>query len=401
MTATPGPGQDGPAQTKAGDGPAGPGPMTMVTGPGPMRVRMGPGGGPGGPGGPGPADGPGQPKVAPGTRAADTSGAPGIMQLANSFIDSRALLTGVELGLFTALSAGPASEQEIRVLLGLHGRGLRDWLELLAELGLLEHEDGRYRNAKGAASFLVEDAQYYLGEHLSRSCGKLYPAWGRLADALRTGEQQSDSNFQRALADPELLAQFVTSMDALTSQFAPDLVAAYDGWGSHQSLLDVGGCRGALAGHILQHYPKLTGTVFDLPQLAPLFEENVAGLGLDGQLTFHSGNFFTDPLPAADIVLLGHVLHDWAADQRKLLVSKAAQAVNPGGALLVYDRMEDGSAAQPRNHRASLNMLLMTETGGEYPLEELRGCAGQAGLGPVEHRQLGRFDTLVIAHKPG
>lgn len=368
------------------------------------KVMMGPGG-PGGPGpgGPGPGSGgPGGPGGGAGARAAaDTSSAPGIMQLANAFIDARALLTGVELGLFTALDAGPASEQEIRVQLGLHGRGLHDWLELLAELGLLEHEDGRYRNASGAASFLVEGVQYYLGGHLTRSCGKLYPAWGRLGEALRTGEQQSDSNFHQALSDPALLAQFAASMDALTSQFAAQLVEAYDGWGSHQSVLDLGGCRGALAAQILHSYPKLTGTVFDLPQLAPLFADNVAGLGLDGQLTFQGGNFFTDPLPSADVVLLGHVLHDWAADQRKLLVSKAAQSVSPGGALLVYDRMLDAGSPQPRNHRASLNMLLMTEGGGEYPLDELRGHVEQAGLGPVEHGQLGRFDTLVIARKPG
>jgi hypothetical protein len=367
---------------------------------GPMRVVAS---GPGGMKFAGSGQGP---KVAMGGPAAqapapaDTGTAPGIMKLANSFIDAQALLTGIELGLFTALAAGPASEQEIRVQLALHGRGLQDWLELLAELGLLRREDGLYRNGPGASSYLVEGVGYYMGEHLLQSCRKLYPAWARLGDALRSGQQQSQASFQQALADPALLVQFVTSMDELTGQFAPQLVEAYDGWPGHQTLLDVGGCRGTVAAQLVAAHPGLAATVFDLPQLEPLFEANIAARGLAGRLTFQPGSFFTDDLPAADVIVIGHVLHDWAQDQRKLLVTKAARSLAPGGALLVYDRMTDDSQPGGRNLRGSLNMLLMTESGAEYPLAELRRNAEQAGLTPVDHRQLGRFDTLLIARKP-
>src|SRR5215467_12839435 len=83
----------------------------------------------------------------------DTSRPAGIIRLANSFADAKALLTAVELGLFTELHNAPADTEEIRTRLGLNGRGLSDWLDLLVELGLLERADGKYRNGSGPDQF--------------------------------------------------------------------------------------------------------------------------------------------------------------------------------------------------------------------------------------------------------
>ncbi|WP_430790375.1 methyltransferase [Actinoplanes sp. G11-F43] len=331
--------------------------------------------------------------------ANDVSRPAGIIRLANSFCDAKALLTAVELGLFDTLSAGPADLGQIREKLGLDGRGLSDWLDLLVELGLLERDGDRYRNAAGAGRFLVRGAATYIGGFLERSNRNLYPAWGRLADALRTGQPQSGSSFDAVVENPRILGQFINSMDALTRTLGPQLIAAWDGWDRYGSVLDVGGCRGALAAQIVAANPNLAGHVFDLPQMEPFFDGLATERGLRDRLTFHGGSFFTDPLPPADVVVLGHVLHDWDAGQREFLIRKAFDSVRPGGTLLIYDRMLDRASSRVENLVISLDMLLVTDGGSEYTVAEATGHCLRAGFADAESRDLGDDDTLVIARK--
>lgn len=335
------------------------------------------------------------------TTTVDTSGSGGILRLGSSFCDAKALLTAVELGLFTVLHGGAATEEEIRDRLGLHGRGLSDWLDLLVALMLLEKVNGRYRNSACADRYLVRGSDSYIGGFLERANHNLYPAWGRLAEALRSGAQQSGSDFAAVLGNPAVLNQFINSMDALTTVLGPQLIDAYDGWPSYQTVLDAGGCRGNLVSQIIQEYPHLSGVVFDLPQMLPFFDKKAAELGLTGKVTFRGGDFFVDPLPPADMVILGHVLHDWDPRQRKILVAKSYQAVRPGGVLLVYDRMLDRASSRVENLVISLDMLLVTEGGSEYTVAEFREYAREAGFSVIEDRPLGDYDTLVVCHKAG
>ncbi|MER7751190.1 methyltransferase [Kitasatospora sp. NPDC097643] len=330
----------------------------------------------------------------------DVSTPAGIIRLGNTFCDAKALLTAVELGLFTYLHEhGPVGEEEIRQALQLHGRGLGDFLNLLAALDLLVRDGGTYRNAEGPDTYLVKGRNEYVGGFLTRSDRNLYPAWGRLSEALRTGEQQSGSHFDIVTQRPEILRQFVGMMDALTQVIGPELVKAFD-WSGSSSVLDIGGARGNLASIIVGSQPHLTGNVFDLPAMAPLFDEHQAAQGLTDRMTFHGGNFFVDDIPVtADVVTMGHVLHDWDRGQRELLVRKAFDAVNPGGYLLVYDRMLDDEPNHVENLVISLDMLLVTDGGSEYPVSELLEHMAKAGVPSTEVLPLGEFDTLVIARK--
>ncbi|MFB4262822.1 methyltransferase [Nonomuraea sp. GTA35] len=330
--------------------------------------------------------------------APDVTTPAGLIRLCNAFCESKALLTAVELDLFTELHDNPATEEEIRERLGLHGRGLRDFLLLLTALGLLERQGDSFRNAPGTDQYLVREQPTYIGGFMHRANANLYPAYGRLAEALRTGLPQTQGDFEDVLRDPKVLGRFIHMMDALTQVLGPQLIEAYD-FSGHATLLDVGGCRGNLAGQIVKAHPELTGTVFDLPQMEPFCAEHMAGLGLTGKVNFHAGDFFKDPLPQADVVVMGHVLHDYDLDRRRFLVEKAAAAVRPGGALLVYDRMLDEGPAQVENLVISLDMLLVTEGGSEYPVEELRQHAALAGFTSLEEKQLGEFDTLLICRR--
>ncbi|MFD8561024.1 methyltransferase [Streptosporangium canum] len=325
----------------------------------------------------------------------------GILRLGNAFCQAQALLTAVELDLFTVLHGGPATEREIIGRLGLHGRGLRDFLRLLVALGLLEEEDGRYRAAAGPDRYLVSGLPGYVGGALLGAKANLYPVWDGLTETLRSGRPRSAADgFAAMLDDPEQLRRYVRMMEGTLRPLIPLLAEAVD-WSGYRSVLDVGGCRGGLAGQLVITHSGLAGHVFDLPQMEPLFREHMAELGTAGAVRFHAGDFFRDPLPRADVLILGHILHNWPHGQREELVRKAFRAVNPGGVLLVHDRMLDDEHPDIDNLLASLIMALVTEEGSEYTIGELTELAGAAGFASVSHRRLDDNETLVLCRKAG
>ena len=337
------------------------------------------------------------PQVRP-SDAPDLSTAAGLLRFGNLFCDAKILLTAVELGLFTLLDGGSAAEPEIRQRLGLHGRGLEDFLQALVSIGVLIENDGSYHNAFGAGHHLVAGKPGYIGGFLIGANFSLYPAYGRLACALRTGAKQIDGEVSDLLGNPGALTQFAQMMDGLTEALGPELAARFD-WTSRYTVLDVGGCRGNLLGHVLDAHAWLTGHVFDLPAMGPLFDEHMAARGLGDRATFHGGDFFTDPLPEAEVIICGHVLSDWSPAQRAGLLRKAFEALAPGGALLVYDRVLHPGGDNRENLVASLNMLLVTDGGGEYTVAQLAEQAAEVGFAAVTDQPLGAFDTLVTCTK--
>jgi SAM-dependent methyltransferase len=328
----------------------------------------------------------------------NVSGVAGILRMGDTFCDAMVLMTAVELDLFSALHHSPATEEEIRRRLRLHGRGLSDFLRLLVAFGLLEKDGDHYRNAANADLYLVREQQTCIGGFLMRSRRNRYPVWGKLGEALRTGQKQSGGEFTALTENPMLLGQFIGMMDALTQQLGPELVEAFD-FSDYASVLDVGGCRGNMAGHIVKAHPHLEGHVLDLPPMEPFFNEHMENMGLTGKVRFHAGSFFERELPRSDLVILGHVLHDWDAEQRDYLVRKAFDALLPGGALLVYDRMLDDEPHHLQNLIVSLDMLLVTDGGSEYPASELQRHAAAAGFATSSQQPLGDYDTLVVCRK--
>src|SRR5262249_50326410 len=138
-------------------------------------------------------------------------------------------------------------------------------------------------------------------------------------------------------------------------------------WGEYRTFIDVGGAQGALPVQVALAHPHLSGGNFDLPEVGPIFEEYVVSFGLGSRLRFHPGSFFTAPMPAADVLVMGHILHDWSLEEKRALIRKAYAALPTGGALIIYEALIDDE----RRHNAfgllmSLNMLIETPAGFDY-----------------------------------
>ena len=262
-----------------------------------------------------------------------------IMQIGSGFWASKTLLSAVELEVFTILARQPATVEELRQEIGLQERGTGDFFDALVALGLLERREGRYSNTPASDLFLDRAKSSYLGGLLEMFNARLYGYWGSLTEALRTGAPQNEAktggNFFAALyAEPDRLKQFLHAMTGLSMNAAQAIAHKFP-WQRYQTFVDLGTAEGGLPVQLALAHPHLTGIGLDLPAARPVFEGYVAEFNLSDRLTFRGGDFFGEPLPGADVVLMGHVLHDWDLAEKKHLIARAYAALPPGGALIV------------------------------------------------------------------
>ncbi|KDN22656.1 methyltransferase [Amycolatopsis rifamycinica] len=332
----------------------------------------------------------------------DNAGGPGrILELIMAFYGSRAVLSAVELGLFSTLAGRSMTAAELSDQAGLHPRGATDFLDALVSLGLLERTGDSYANTPDAERHLVAGKPGYVGGYARMAAGMLFPVWGKLTEALRTGQAQvpSGRGIFDGYRDDDATRGFLGAMDAVNSGVGAALVSVFD-WSRYSSVVDLGGARGNLAATLLREHPHLDATCFDLPPVERFFAEHTAELGLAGRIRFVAGDFFADPLPAADVFVAGHILHYFDLPARQRLLARVHEAVKPGGAVLVYDRMIDADRrGRPLSLLGSLNMLLTSPGGSEYTPVEARKWLTEAGFGTVEVASVGALDTLVIGHK--
>lgn len=327
-----------------------------------------------------------------------------ILQTGMAFWASKTLLSAVEMEVFTHLGKHPADLASIQGRLGLHPRGAADFMDALVALGFLERENGIYRNTPETDLFLDKSKPSYIGGILEMCNHRLYGFWGHLTAAVRTGESQNESKgghdpFAAIYADPARLREFLRAMSGV-SRGANMAIARKFPWENYSSYADIGTAQGDLAVQIAVAQPHLKGIGFDLPEAGPVFEEYVEELGLTEQLSFVGGSFFTDELPSADVILFGHILHDWNLETKRMLLQKAYQALPDGGAVVVYDAIIDDERRQNAfGLLMSLNMLIETPGGFDYTGADCISWMKDAGFRECRVEHLVGPDSMVIGIK--
>ena len=329
-----------------------------------------------------------------------------ILQTGLAFWPAKTLLSAIEMSLFTDLAHhGPERFDSLSGRLGLHPRSARDFLDTLVALGFLNRTGDIYSNTPETDLFLDRKKPSYIGGMLEMANHRLYPFWGHLTEALRTGQPQNEYKtggaglFETLYADPARLKEFLAAMTGISHASNMTIARAFP-WKDYGTYVDVGTAQGDLASQIALANPHLRGMGFDLPEVAPVFEEYVENLGVADRLRFVPGDFFKQELPKADVVLMGHILHDWDLPTKKMLIRKAYEAIPAGGALIIYEAIiDDDRSKNAFGLMMSLNMLIETPGGFDYTGADCSAWMKEAGFSTTRVEHLVGPDSMVIGIK--
>jgi hypothetical protein len=332
-----------------------------------------------------------------------------IMQIGMGFWASKTVLSAVELGLFTHLGSEEITGGEIGERLGLHPRAIHDFLDTLVALGLLERDgegsDGRYRNTAETAAFLDKGSPAYVGGILEMCNGRLYRFWGDLTEALQTGKPQNEIKhtgkpmFDELYSDPARLEQFMDAMQGISLGNFHALAEKFD-FSRYKTVCDVGGATGQLCTTLAARHPHLRFTSYDLPVVAPIAEKAIAAAGLTDRVATASGDFFADPLPRADVITMGLILHDWNLDRKMHLIRAAYEALPEGGAFIIIENLiDDARRENAFGLMMSLNMLIEFGDAFDFTGSDFAGWCREVGFREVEILPLAGPASAGIAYK--
>jgi hypothetical protein len=328
-----------------------------------------------------------------------------IMQIGLGFWGSKVLLSAIELGVFSELADGPLEGAELSRRMGLHERSYRDFFDALVSLHLLNRVDNDYSNTTETETFLVRNSPAYIGGMLEMANERLYPFWGSLTEGLRTGQPQNEIKhggrglFESLYNDPQRLRLFLGAMTGLSMGAAKGIAALFP-WANYKTFIDVGGAQGGVAVQVALAHPHLSGANFDLPLVQPVFEDYAKAMGVRGRLRFIPGDFFKDPIPSADVLVMGHILHDWNLDEKMHLIESAYRALPEGGSFIVFEALiDDARTENAFGLLMSLNMLIETPGGFDYTGADCSGWMKKVGFRETRVVHLVGPDSMVVGVK--
>ena len=315
-----------------------------------------------------------------------------LFELSRRFMASRVLLSGFELGVFTALGHGPRTSAQVAATVKADARATDRLLDALVVLGLLRKSAGRFSNGPAAARRLVAGRPGYMAG-LGHSAS-LWRTWSTLTESVRQGRGVLKEPVGRRGA--AWFASFIAAMHERARQTADGVVSRLDLRGVSR-VLDVGGGSGAYAMACARAKPGLRATVFDLPQTAVLTRGYIRKAGLSSRVDVRVGDYEKDALPRGhDLALLSAIIHSCSPAGTLRLFRKCARALNPGGRIVVQEFVVDESRTAPAFAvYFALNMLVGTQAGDAYTESEISSWMRQAGFGGIR-RQDTPFETALI-----
>lgn len=332
-----------------------------------------------------------------------------ILQTAFGFWSSKVLLTAVEFGVFTKLARRTLTGTELGAELGLHPRGISDFFDSLVAMRFLDRQgDGvsaKYANTPLSSLYLDSNQPRYVGGILVMLNARLFKYWNDLPEALRTGKPQNETKhggkgvFEELYAELPKLEQFLGAMTGLSRINFEAFAAKFD-FANYKTLCDVGGATGLLAIEVAKAQPHMQCISFDLPPVEPIAQKHIDAAGLSGRVTTAAGDFFQDPLPKADIITMGMILHDWNLEKKMHLIRSAYDALPPGGAFVAIEALiDDARRENVFGLLMSINMLIEFGDAFDYSGADFRAWCGEVGFKRFEVIHLAGPSSAAIAYK--
>ena len=334
-----------------------------------------------------------------------------IMKIGTGFWASKILLTAVSFQLFTKLAEKKAMKaKDIKDFLGLKctDRNTYDFLDALTAFGFLKREGildtAIYSNTLDTDMFLDKNKPSYIGGILEMMNNRLYTFWGNLGEGLLTGLPQNEAKksedfFGLIYQDPEKLKEFTSAMSGIQMGNFMAFSQKFD-FKKYNTLIDVGGSAGLLSIMVATHNPHMNCTSFDLPPVEPIANTTIQQFGLSDRVKTASGDFFTMPIPGADIVVMGNILHDWNEENKIALMRKAYDALPVNGAFVAIEGIiDDERKENVFGMMMSLNMLIETGTGFDYTFADFNRWANIVGFRTTTLLPLTGPSSAAIAYK--
>jgi len=332
-----------------------------------------------------------------------------ILEVGMGFFASKTLLSAVELGVFTELASRTDTADGLGERLGLHPRSRRDFFDGLVALGFLERDgdgpDGVYANASDSAVFLDRNQPTYVGGILEMANTRLFRFWADLTEALRTGAPQNEIKvsgrpmFDELYSDPGRLEQFLHAMAGLSAGNFHVLAERFD-FGRYATVCDVGGATGLQSIITAQRHPHLQCISCDLPAVRPIAERAIAAAGVAERVRAVELDFLVNPIPSADVVTMGLILHDWNLDTKMHLIRAAYDALPDGGAFIVVENLiDDARRENVFGLMMSLNMLVEFGDAFDFTGADFTAWCRDVGFRRIEVIPLAGPTSAGIAYK--
>ena len=329
-----------------------------------------------------------------------------LMAIAFGFVNSQALLSAQELGVFDALGNESLTLEALAGKIGLSPVACRRLLMVLVTLELVERDGDRFRNTElgrlcsssssvNLGAIAKVNPFYHMCEHLTGALREYSPRWQQ---ALGTTPQDA---FATLYADPVRLREFAELMNAISVPQGRLIAEAFD-FAPYRCIMDVAGGPGGQSIAIGVKHPHLRGVITDLEPVCVVARENIAASGLNDRFTAVAADLLAGPYPlGADVILLGHILHDWSDDVCGTILRNCAAALPAGGILLISESvLNDDFSGSTVTHVKDLLMLLANESGARERSEpEYRELLDASGFDVTDLLRLDAPRDLLVARK--
>ncbi|HEX9758578.1 MAG TPA: methyltransferase [Nitrospiria bacterium] len=293
--------------------------------------------------------------------------------------------------------------------LGLHPRGIWDFFDTLVALGFLDRDGdgqkGLYRNTEATGNFLNKNSPAYIGGFLEMANARLFRFWNDLGSALKTGKPQNEikhsqkAMFEELYADLPRLEQFMGAMKGISRGNFTALAEKFD-FSKYKTLCDVGGATGLLSTVVAQRHSEIRCLSFDLPPVEGIAKKAIEKAGVSQRVKTVSGDFFKDPLPKADVITMGMILHDWNLEKKKQLIRAAYEALPDNGPFIAVENIIDDARRQNAfGMLMSLNMLIEFGDAFDFTGADFNAWCREAGFRRFELIHLAGPCSAAVAYK--
>ncbi len=316
-----------------------------------------------------------------------------VTETIRAFWSSRAVLSAIELDVFTAVGSG-ASAAEVAKKIQADARATEMLLNALVALKMLQKSGGKFENTPMSRRFFTagspdnaRPAQLHIAN--------LWKRWSTLTEAVRAGTRVAERG-----RSEEWTGSFIAAMDHNARGRAEAMVKAA-GVNGARRMLDLGGGSGAYSIAFAKAAPELRGIIIDLPDVLPITREHLQRAGVADRISTRAGDMLQAELGRDyDLALLSAICHMFSPEENQKLLARIHGALAPKGRVVIQDFVLEAEKTAPKfGALFALNMLVGTQAGASYSEPEYTDWLRAAGFREIKRVRMPGPSGLMIGVK--